>query len=194
MFFFLLFPKACVLQYLNRTFYNLATVAMHNWRTYAEMRSLADHKHGLPSLSSSGRRGDDDHLPVSTHTAEETQGPDALEIMRHLDAFVRRYRYNANDQVFVERPQSGGGGGGDAKYLSTVGVSHVSNSVRCHGAGILNTAANNAYQLLRKRFASFSRFLNDDRVKSRLLRDAKHFADSREALEHKVQYCADLIN
>ena len=25
-------------------FYNLTTVALHNWRTYGEMRALAEHK------------------------------------------------------------------------------------------------------------------------------------------------------
>ncbi len=36
--------KARVEAYLERTFYNLTTVALHNWRTYGEMRALASYK------------------------------------------------------------------------------------------------------------------------------------------------------
>ncbi len=37
--------KAKVEAYLQKTFYNLTTVALHNWRTYGEMRALANHKY-----------------------------------------------------------------------------------------------------------------------------------------------------
>ncbi len=37
-------------QYLDRTFYNLTTVALHDWRTYGEMRNLAQQKYGLHLL------------------------------------------------------------------------------------------------------------------------------------------------
>ena len=37
--------KAKVETYLQKTFYNLTTVALHNWRTYGEMRALAAHKY-----------------------------------------------------------------------------------------------------------------------------------------------------
>ena len=36
--------KAKVEAYLEKTFYNLTTVALHNWRTYGEMRALAAFK------------------------------------------------------------------------------------------------------------------------------------------------------
>lgn len=37
--------KAKVEAYLQKTFYNLTTVALHNWRTYGQMRALATHKY-----------------------------------------------------------------------------------------------------------------------------------------------------
>ena len=37
-------PSAYVISYLEKMFYNLTTVALHNWRTYGEMRALAEHK------------------------------------------------------------------------------------------------------------------------------------------------------
>jgi WASH complex subunit 7 len=35
---------AYVEAYLQKTFYNLTTLALHDWRTYGEMRALAKHK------------------------------------------------------------------------------------------------------------------------------------------------------
>jgi len=72
---------------LERNFYNLTTVALHDWKTYAEMRKLASVKFGLQLI--------DPNLPNQTLE----QGMDALEIMRNLNAFVAGYRYNLNDQV-----------------------------------------------------------------------------------------------
>ena len=39
--------KTKVTHYLDTTFYNLTTVALHDWKTYAEMRNLAQQKYGL---------------------------------------------------------------------------------------------------------------------------------------------------
>lgn len=33
--------------YLDMNFYNLTTIALHDWRTYSDMRSLAAEKLGL---------------------------------------------------------------------------------------------------------------------------------------------------
>lgn len=74
-------------QYLEKTFYNLTTVALHDWRTYAEMRQLAKQKYGLQLV--------DPHLPSQTLE----QGLDVLEIMRNIHIFVAKYLYNLNNQV-----------------------------------------------------------------------------------------------
>ena len=39
--------KAKVTQYLDETFYNLTAVATNDWKTYAEMRNLAQARYGL---------------------------------------------------------------------------------------------------------------------------------------------------
>jgi hypothetical protein len=49
---------AYVESYLEKTFYNLTTVALHNWRTYGEMRALGMHKFGANTV--------DDYLPAQT--------------------------------------------------------------------------------------------------------------------------------
>lgn len=45
-------------KYLDRTFYDLTTVALHDWKAYSEMRNLAEQKYRL-SLT-------DPYLPSST--------------------------------------------------------------------------------------------------------------------------------
>jgi hypothetical protein len=49
---------AYVEDYLNETFYNLTTIALYDWRTYSEMRNLAEQKYRL-KLS-------DPNLPTQT--------------------------------------------------------------------------------------------------------------------------------
>lgn len=103
--------------YLDKTFYNLTTVALHDWATYSEMRNLATQRYGLPMTEA--------HLPSQTleqvfvllltsvikklvqvkpGSAEciltwSLQGLDVLEIMRNIHVFVSRYLYNLNNQV-----------------------------------------------------------------------------------------------
>lgn len=79
--------SAYVEHYLNKTFYNLTTVALHDWRTYGEMKNMAEQKYGLSLIET--------HLPSQTLE----QGLDVLEIMRHIHVFVSRYLYNLNNQV-----------------------------------------------------------------------------------------------
>lgn len=73
--------KQFVEHYLDDMFYNLTTVALHDWRTYRTMHALASYKMGLDTVQ--------DHLP--TQTLE--QGLDALEIMRNIHVFVSRYAH-----------------------------------------------------------------------------------------------------
>uniref|UniRef100_A0A672YK70 WASH complex subunit 4 n=1 Tax=Sphaeramia orbicularis TaxID=375764 RepID=A0A672YK70_9TELE len=79
--------KAYVTHYLDKTFYNLTTVALHDWATYSEMRNLATQRYGLTMTEA--------HLPSQTLE----QGLDVLEIMRNIHVFVSRYLYNLNNQV-----------------------------------------------------------------------------------------------
>lgn len=49
---------AYVTHYLDKTFYNLTTVALHDWATYSEMRNLATQRYGLVMTEA--------HLPSQT--------------------------------------------------------------------------------------------------------------------------------
>jgi WASH complex subunit 7 len=50
--------KDNVAHYLDRTFYNLTTVALHDWRTYSDMKALANEKYGLVFI--------DNYLPMGS--------------------------------------------------------------------------------------------------------------------------------
>ncbi|XP_055329930.1 WASH complex subunit 4-like [Paramacrobiotus metropolitanus] len=147
--------------YLDKTFYDLTTVALHDWKTYDEMRSLALHMYGLHVMQA--------HLPCQTLE----QGADILEIMRNINYFVSNYAYNLNNQVFVERTSN-------SKHLNTIGIRHIANSLRTHGIGIMNTTVNYTYQFLRNKFNLFSQFMFDEHIKSRLIKDIKIFRDMKQ--------------
>lgn len=126
------------------------------------MHTLASYKMGLDTVQ--------DHLP--TQTLE--QGLDALEIMRNIHVFVSRYLYNLNTQTFIEHSSGN-------KHLNTIGIRHIANSIRTHGTGIMSTTVNFVYQFLRVKLHTFSQFLFDEHIKSRLMRDIRFVRAQREA-------------
>ena len=79
--------KQRVEAYMEKTFYNLTTVSLHNWKTYGEMRQTAGFRLGLTTV--------EDHLPSQT----VEQGLDVLEMMRNIQVFTSGYNYNMNSQV-----------------------------------------------------------------------------------------------
>lgn len=154
---------------MDRTFYNLTAVALHDWKAYSEMRNLAQQRYNLV-LS-------DPYLPSSTLE----QGLDVLEIMRNIHIFVTRYLYNMNNQIFVEKNSQN-------KCLNTINIRHVANSIRTHGIGIMNTTVNFTYQYLKKQFYIFSQFLFDEHIKAKLIKDISFFKESKASLNQKYPY------
>lgn len=146
--------------YLSKTFYDLTTVSFgeKDWKTYEEIKLLADWKYSVTVV--------DDHL--STQTLDH--GVDAIEIMKNIHIFVTKYNYNLNNQIFVEVSNN-------SQHLNTISIKNIANSLKTHGNGIINTAVNYVYQFLRKKFTTFSQFLYDEKVKSRLIKEVKHFKD-----------------
>ncbi|KAG8233309.1 hypothetical protein J437_LFUL013779 [Ladona fulva] len=161
--------KGFVEHYLNQMFYNLTTVALHDWKTYGKMRSLAKHKFDLVTV--------DDYLPSQTLD----QGLDVLEIMRNIHIFVSKYLYNLNNQFFIEKSSNN-------KHLNTINIRHIANSIRTHGTGIMNTTVNFTYQFLRKKFFIFSQFMYDEHIKSRLIKDLRYFRENKIHLDQKYSY------
>ncbi|KAG7274770.1 hypothetical protein CRUP_015757 [Coryphaenoides rupestris] len=161
--------KACVTHYLDKTFYNLTTVALHDWATYSEMRNLASQRYGLSMTEA--------HLPSQTLE----QGLDVLEIMRNIHVFVSRYLYNLNNQIFIEKASNN-------KHLNTINIRHIANSIRTHGTGIMNTTVNFTYQFLRKKFYIFSQFMYDEHIKSRLIKDIRFFRETKDESDQKYPF------
>lgn len=81
--------KRYVATQLEKNFYNLAAVAMHDCETYAKMRILAAHRYGLELI--------DSRFPFMTID----QGLDILSIMKNIDEFVLTYNYDLNEQVLL---------------------------------------------------------------------------------------------
>eukprot|EP00899_Mesostigma_viride_P010833 jgi/Mesvir1/19751/Mv13057-RA.1 len=148
--------RARVARHLARVFYNFTAVALHNGQTYTQMRILAVEKYGL-------------ELAPDTHLPERTleQGQDVLALLKQLHVFVASYSYDLNTQVFVERP--GGEEARARKFLHSIRPTHVANSIRAHGLGVVNTAVNVTYRFLQRKVQTLSQMLYEDRVKSRLL-------------------------
>lgn len=170
--------KSRVEMHLNEVFYNHAAMALHNWKTYCEMRHLAEQKYGLLL--------DDIHLPGCTLE----QGVDLLDIMRDIHIFVLHYTYNLNTQVFIERVSNAH----ERKYLNTISVKHVANSIRTHGTGIMSTTVNFAYQFLAQKFMVFSQFLYDDHIKSRLVKEHRFWKEYHEKNKEYPVVRAEKLN
>ncbi|XP_039497730.1 WASH complex subunit 4 [Drosophila santomea] len=146
--------------YFTATFYNLTTIAPHDWKSYEKMRHLANKVLQLRPI--------DDHLPNQIID----QGIDVLQIMRNIHTFASSYAYNMNLQVFVETHSR-------SKHLDIIGTRHVANSVQTHGTGIINTTVNFIYQFLRQKFYTFSTFLHDEQIKSRLLKELRFHSEQK---------------
>ena len=126
-------------------------LALHDWKTYGEMRNLARENFGLELESS--------YLPMGTLD----QGLDVLQIMRNIHVFVSLFTYNMNQQFFVERRADKG-----AKHLNTIQIHTIANSIRTHGTGMINTCVNFTYQFLAQKFYIFREFLFDPYISSYL--------------------------
>ncbi|XP_068632527.1 WASH complex subunit 4 [Battus philenor] len=160
----------CVEHYLSKTYYNLTTVVLSDWKTYGEMRQIAKFKFNLVTVQ--------DNLPKQTLE----QGLDVLEIMRKIHIFVSKYQYNLNNQIFIEKSDN------DNKHLNSINIKHIANSIRTHGTGIMNTTVNFTYQFLKNKFFIFSQFMFDEQIKSRLIKDLRYFKDNAQSNRNMYLY------
>ncbi len=162
---------SAVASLLEEDFYKLTVVAPHDWRLYAQMAALARTHYGLSIL--------DPHLPSGVVDS----GLDVLQIMRNIKVFCNRFNYNMNTQTFIERkPEQ------SSKHMHSVNVHSITASIRQHGAGMLNTTVNFAYQFLSKYLRIFSRSLQDENIKSYLSRERRWFKKNRKTLKGRYPF------
>ncbi|XP_052901963.1 WASH complex subunit 4 [Anopheles moucheti] len=159
-----------VAQHLSDVFYTLSTISPSEWRIYREMRSIVDRKYGIRLV--------EDQLPRTT--AEDRRGPrghgqddDVLALMEDFETFIGAYGYDLHGQLFIERQHAAPGSGG---VVNVVKIEHIANSIKRHGPGIISTVVNYAFQFLRQKLFTFSHFLYDEQIHSRLAADAKKLA------------------
>lgn len=184
----LIFIKREVEYHLDKICYNLTSIARHDWFTYDTMLNMARHKYGLTFV--------DNQLP--TQTLE--QGLDILGITRNLSLFVARYNHNLHNQMFIEKTIIAPTENSNQsisnrqqqhcynKQLNVVLIKHVANSIKTHGFGIINTAVNFTYQLMRKQLSAFSHYLHDEHIRLRLAKDMCHFKENANSGEDKYTY------
>lgn len=155
--------------YLNRTFYDMTTLNINDWKTYQHMRILAKTKYDL-NLH-------DVYLPSQTLE----QGLDILLISRNLGKFVDQYNYNLHSQIFIEVTK-------DANFLGVIGVHQIMNSLYTHGIGIINTLVNVTYHFLAQRIKIITQFLMDEYIKSSLMLEKRFWLEHKEELGNKYSY------
>lgn len=163
--------RAEVENYLNKLAYNMTAIALHDWKTYEAMLGLAQDKFGLEFAS----------LQLPTQTLE--QGLDVLQITRNIQIFVAGYMYNLNNQFFIERSSAN-------KHLNVLTITHVANSIQTHGFGIINSTVNYAYQFLKKKIRILSQFLFEEHIRSKLIKEIRHFRELMATTEESAKRTA----
>ncbi|ERN13296.1 hypothetical protein AMTR_s00041p00059380 [Amborella trichopoda] len=159
--------KSHVEAYLDSTFYNHTAMSPYNWKTYTEMKHLAELKYGVVL--------DGIHLPERSLDL----GLDVLDIMRNLHQFAESYMYNINAQVFIERVSSDQG----RKTIRIISVDHVASSVATHGLGIIDTVMHSINYFLEEKIASLSEVFQDDHFRSQLLKEYKFWKNDKGYLD-----------
>ena len=154
-------------QHLAALFYDHVAVSPGDWRTYSEMRSICRSVYGLSVPEAA--------LPSATLE----QGLDVLELMRNVHTFVSEFCYYLNGNLFVEKL----GAASERKHLHTISVRHIANSIRMHGAGVVDTIVNFIFQFLASRMTQLSSLLLDDLVRSPLVREVRHIERQRAKAE-----------
>eukprot|EP00633_Aureoumbra_lagunensis_P006315 CAMPEP_0197310608 /NCGR_PEP_ID=MMETSP0891-20130614/9179_1 /TAXON_ID=44058 ORGANISM="Aureoumbra lagunensis, Strain CCMP1510" /NCGR_SAMPLE_ID=MMETSP0891 /ASSEMBLY_ACC=CAM_ASM_000534 /LENGTH=1136 /DNA_ID=CAMNT_0042796327 /DNA_START=276 /DNA_END=3687 /DNA_ORIENTATION=+ len=171
-------PRRYVAAYLEKVFYDLTVVALHDWATYAEMRALARQSYGLELR--------ENLLPMGSLDV----GLDILRIMQNIHVFVSRFSYNLNQQTFIERRPDRG-----SKNVRCINIRSIAASLKQHGLGVCDTTVNFTYQFLTQKFHIFSQFLYDDYIRSHLSKERRWFRKHRIACDSMYPYgrAADLV-
>ena len=155
--------------YLDEVFYNLTAINPGDWEVYEAMRALANQKYKL-SLPQT-------FLPSKKHD----QRVDLLDIGKKLAPFTARFKYNLHCHFFIEVTS-------DENSCTAVTLTHIGNSLKTHGLGVVNTMINATYRLLAKRFHTFTQFLINDAIVSPLMADREWFRQNRESENYIFPY------
>ncbi|VDO58985.1 unnamed protein product [Haemonchus placei] len=150
--------------YLQKTFYDLTAVTLHDRHAYSRMATLAEQRYGLSLI--------DGMLP----NCSIGQSLDVVKVMRSLGEFVSNFNYCLNQQLFIEKVSPN-------RTLRVLTAEHMADSMRTQGLGVLNTSVNITYQLLRSKFGIFNQFLRDEHIHAQLQKDIRYFHENLQPLK-----------
>ena len=148
--------KKAVERYLEKSFYNFATVGLRDSKTYSEMALLASEIYGLTLI--------DNNLPK-----ENIPGVDFPEVL-NVSNFARKYNYNMVQQNFIERKINNG-----CKYLKTLGIETISYSFQRHGLGMSKTIISKVSTNLQNSFESLKDVFADNLLRSFLSKESRWY-------------------
>ncbi|CAD5216482.1 unnamed protein product [Bursaphelenchus xylophilus] len=149
---------------IQKVFYELTVVALHDSETYSQMRLLAKKRFNLDLL--------DSNLP---HMAID-QGLDILKVTASLDSFVESYCYDLKEQAFYEKKSA-------TKMLNVMRVKNVVSSIKTRGMGIVHNTLNVAYNVLKKKLKLFSKMMFNEQIKLQLMKDIRYYRDNIDELD-----------
>ncbi|WKX96668.1 hypothetical protein Q1695_012812 [Nippostrongylus brasiliensis] len=156
--------KEFVSSYLQKMFYDLTAVTLHDRHAYSKMATLAEQRYGVTLV--------DGMLP----NCSTGQSIDVVQVMRSLAQFVANFNYCLNQQFFIEKTSPN-------RTLRVLTSEHMADSMRTHGLGVLNVSVNTTYQLLRAKFGVFNQFLRDEHIHAQLQKDIRYFQENSESLK-----------
>lgn len=177
--------------HLNKVAYNLTAIAPVDWYTYDRMMNLARHKYSLKFANL--------QLPAQTLDS----GLDLLDITRNLSLLASRYSYDLTNQLFLEKCSNrlstasaasvaSAGSMSDLASASTLSsyaastsvnqslniirTSHITRSIHTHGFGLLDSAVNQTYQIMKRLINTFSKQMSDEKLAAVLRREHQHIS------------------
>ncbi|KJH48244.1 hypothetical protein DICVIV_05656 [Dictyocaulus viviparus] len=198
--------KEFVSSYLQRIFYELTTVAVHDRQTYSKMSLLAKQSSPNQLVNRSSEtmfRYGLDLIDGALPNCSSGLNLDVVQVMRSLKQFVDDFNYCLHQEFFIEKMSAN-------RTLRVLTVDHMADSMRVHGLGVLNTSVNLTYQrsnelgrprggcerayrcgtstkvLLRNKFAIFNQFLQDEHIHAQLQKDICYFEENKESLNKMI--------
>ncbi len=155
-----MYTKKAVERYLERSFYNFSTI--RDAKIYEEMSQLAQGIYGLNLIKN--------NLPN-----ENVQDVDLVDILS-MNIFTKKYNYNMVQQNFVERKSNDG-----SKYLKTLGIETLSNSLHRHGLGISKNLVYEAERCLLDHFQQLLTIFSNSLFRSLLSKESRLLEQSNNS-------------
>uniref|UniRef100_A0A8R1ER28 WASH-7_mid domain-containing protein n=1 Tax=Caenorhabditis japonica TaxID=281687 RepID=A0A8R1ER28_CAEJA len=115
-----------------------------------------------------------------------------LDLLKNISHFCANYSYFSQGYIFIEKSST-------SKKLHMIRMQDLKTSLRKHGVGLLPTAVNAAYMLIRNKLQTFLNFLSEDTVRFQIQRflnelDAeKSSTDSKRKPSYKASWALILL-